>query len=320
MAGQCACQSKLCAAATYNAGRMLRILELEEAVDTLLKRHNIDDAPVSQEMRQRSLALFGADLTPPQAAALILQDVRQQGDLALIQWTQKLDGVLLTPERIQVSDEDIASAYDRVDSEVIAALERAAERIAAFHRRSPAQSWMQTELGGLLGQLIRPLSRIGIYIPGGSAPLASTLLMTAIPARMAGVDEVIVCAPPAHAGDGLPHPLILVAADIADVDVVYAVGGAQAIGAMAYGTDGPVAALGLVILDDTLHVQPIYAPAPVVRAEVLARWPKIRDALAPVFKALDTATLQTLNARIALEGQDAKQVAAAWLKAKGFVR
>lgn len=91
-------------------------------------------------------------------------------------------------------------------------------------------------------------------------------------------------------------------------------------GAMAYGTDGPVAALGLVILDDTQHVQPIYAPAPVVRAEVLARWPKIRDALAPVFKSLDTATLQTLNARIALEGQDAKQVAAAWLKAKGFVR
>lgn len=91
-------------------------------------------------------------------------------------------------------------------------------------------------------------------------------------------------------------------------------------GAMAYGTDGPVAALGLVILDDTQHVQPIYAPAPVVRAEVLARWPKIRDALAPVFQSLDTATLQTLNARIALEGQDAKQVAAAYLKAKGFVR
>ena len=91
-------------------------------------------------------------------------------------------------------------------------------------------------------------------------------------------------------------------------------------GAMAYGTDGPVAALGLVILDDTRGVQPIYAPAPVVRAEVLARWPKIRAALAPVFQSLDTATLQTLNARIALEGQDAKQVAAAYLKAKGFVR
>ena len=91
-------------------------------------------------------------------------------------------------------------------------------------------------------------------------------------------------------------------------------------GAMAYGTDGPVAALGLVILDDPKGVQPIYAPAPVVRAEVLARWPKIREALAPVFKALDGTTLQSLNAKIALEGQDAKQVAAAWLKSKGFVK
>ena len=91
-------------------------------------------------------------------------------------------------------------------------------------------------------------------------------------------------------------------------------------GAMAYGTDGPVAALGLVILDDPKGVQPIYAPAPIVRAEVLAMYPKIKDLLAPVFKALDGTTLQSLNAKIALEGQDAKQVAAAWLKGKGFVK
>ena len=91
-------------------------------------------------------------------------------------------------------------------------------------------------------------------------------------------------------------------------------------GAMAYGTDGPVAALGLVILDDPKGVQPIYAPAPIVRADVLAANPKMRDLLAPVFKALDGTTLQTLNAKIALEGQDAKAVAAAWLKGKGFVK
>jgi osmoprotectant transport system substrate-binding protein len=91
-------------------------------------------------------------------------------------------------------------------------------------------------------------------------------------------------------------------------------------GAMAYGTDGPVAALGLVILDDPKGVQPIYAPTPIVRAEVLAKHPKIKDLLAPVFKALDGPTLQGLNAKIALEGQDAKQVAAAWLKGKGFVK
>ena len=90
--------------------------------------------------------------------------------------------------------------------------------------------------------------------------------------------------------------------------------------AMAYGTDGPVAALGLVILDDPKGVQPIYAPAPTVRADVLAQHPKMATLLAPVFKALDTTTLQGLNAKIALEGQDAKKVAATWLKAKGFVK
>jgi osmoprotectant transport system substrate-binding protein len=90
--------------------------------------------------------------------------------------------------------------------------------------------------------------------------------------------------------------------------------------AMAYGTDGPVAALGLLVLADTKGAQPIYAPAPVVRAEVLARYPKIKDALAPVFKSLDGPTLQSLNSKIALEGQDAKAVAAAYLKSKGFTK
>lgn len=90
--------------------------------------------------------------------------------------------------------------------------------------------------------------------------------------------------------------------------------------AMAYGTDGPVAALGLVVLEDNKAAQPIYAPAPVVRAEVLARQPKIRQLLAPLFQSLDAATLQSLNAKIALDGQDAKKVAATYLKAKGFVR
>ena len=90
--------------------------------------------------------------------------------------------------------------------------------------------------------------------------------------------------------------------------------------AMAYGTDGPVSALGLVILNDSKGAQPIYAPAPVVRADVLAKNPKIKDALAPVFKSLDGPTLQSLNAKIALEGQDAKAVAAAYLKSKGFVK
>lgn len=220
---------------------MLKILELEEALETLLKRPLIDEIAVTEQMRRRTLVAFGEDLHPEEAVRRILSDVRRRGDAAVQAWTHRLDGIALTPEQFEVGDADIAAAYDQVDGEVVAALERAAERIARFHARPVAQSWMTTELGGVLGQLIRPLDRVGVYVPAGAVPLPSSLLMTAIVARQAGVEEVIVCSPPQpstqpHARP-LPHPLILVAADIADVDLVYAVGGAQAIGAMAYGTE-----------------------------------------------------------------------------------
>jgi histidinol dehydrogenase len=214
---------------------MLRIFDTPDALDGILKRKPIDEFPVSEAMRQRTIATFGADIPPAEVVRRILKDVKARGDDALIEWTHKLDGVTLTPETIEVSDGDIAAAYDQVDSEVIAALERAAERISAFHSRQPIQSWMETDMGGVLGQLIRPLDSVGVYIPGGSAPLASSLLMTALPARAAGVNELIVCSP-ADRRTGAVAPITLVAADIADADFVFAVGGVQAIGAMAYGT------------------------------------------------------------------------------------
>lgn len=221
---------------------MLKILELDAAVDTLLKRVPLDEIEVTESMRRRTIAAFGEDLTPEQSVRRILRDVRARGDVALIEWTKRLDGVDLPAAALAVSDEDIAAAYDQVDAETVAALERAAERITAFHARVPAQSWMETQMGGLLGQLIQPLTRVGVYVPGGAAPLASSLLMSALVARQAGVDEIIVCTPPSRshrsaAGLPVPHPVVLVAADIAGVDAVYAVGGAQAIGAMTYGTD-----------------------------------------------------------------------------------
>jgi histidinol dehydrogenase len=214
---------------------MLRIFDTDEALTGILKRKPVDEFPVSESMRQRTIATFGADLAPQEVVRRILRDVRDRGDDALIEWTQKLDGVTLAPDAIEVSDTDIAAAYDQVDSEVVAALERAADRIRTFHARQPIQSWMDTDMGGMLGQLIRPLESVGIYIPGGSAPLASSLLMTALPARAAGVVEVVVCSP-ADRSTGAVAPITLVAADIAEVDVVYAVGGVQAIGSMAYGT------------------------------------------------------------------------------------
>ncbi len=215
---------------------LLRILDLEQAVDTLLRRSPIDEITVTEHMRARTRAVFGAELHPEEAVRLILRDVRQRGDAAVIEWTHKLDGVSLAPEQIAIPESEIAAAFDALDPEVIGAMERAAERIEAFHRQSPIQTWMTTQLGGVLGQIIRPLERVGVYVPAGTAPLPSSLLMTAIVAKAAGVEEVVVCSPP-QPHSRLPHPLVLAAAGIADVDAVYAIGGVQAIGAMAYGTE-----------------------------------------------------------------------------------
>ncbi|MCS7087836.1 MAG: histidinol dehydrogenase [Thermoflexales bacterium] len=215
---------------------MLKIVSAESARETLLRRLPLDETPVSPRVQARLRETFGEPIAPDEAVRRILRDVRLRGDAALLAWTQHLDGVALAPNQLAVEDTEIAAAYDRVDAEVVGALERAAERIRAFHARPVAQSWMMTELGGVVGQVIRPLARVGVYVPAGSAPLPSSLLMTALVARAAGVPEVVVCSPPQR-DTGRPHPLVLVAADIAEVDTVYAVGGAQAIGAMAYGTE-----------------------------------------------------------------------------------
>lgn len=214
---------------------MFKLLDLQTARQTVLTRLPPDEIVVTERMRQRTLALFGEDLHPEEVIRRILRDVRARGDAAVLEWGARLDGAALQPDQIQVSPDELAAAYQHVSPEVVDALQRAAERIRAFHRRAVAQSWMMTELGGVVGQLIRPLDRVGVYVPAGSAPLPSSLLMTALVAQAAGVGEIVVCSPPMR-GSHLPHPLVLVAADIAQVDAVYAVGGVQAIGAMAYGT------------------------------------------------------------------------------------
>jgi histidinol dehydrogenase len=220
---------------------MLKIFDLDTAIQSILARPPLDEVIETDAQRERTRRVFGEALSPEQAVRRILKDVRARGDDALLDWSARLDGVQMQAAQLQVSDEDIAAAYDHVDPEAVAALERAAERIKAFHSRAVAQSWMETAMGGVLGQLIQPFARVGVYVPGGIAPLASSLLMAALVAKQAGVDEIVVCTPPSRAhigvsGAPVPHPLTLVAADIAEIDTVYAVGGAQAIGAMAYGT------------------------------------------------------------------------------------
>ena len=162
----------------------------------------------------------------------IIDDVRRRGDAALFEYTEKFDGARLTS--LAVNKRQISSAYRKVDAELVSALKLAAGRIRSFHAAQKKAIWHELKQPGL-SQAIRPLERAGVYVPGGRAFYPSTVLMTAIPGKVAGVKEIIMTTPPRR--DGTIHPLTLVAADIAEVDRVFAVGGAQAIAALAYGTD-----------------------------------------------------------------------------------
>lgn len=212
---------------------LMRILDVAAAQQSILRRAAWDAWEIPAAMLDRNESLFGERIGPEEAVRRILADIRQRGDTALVEWSERLDRV--TPTTLVVSAQQIAAAYQQVDRDLVTAMKVAAQRIETFHRRQPALAWSHTDDEGQLGQLVRPIPRVGIYIPGGQAPLFSSLLMTAIPARVAGVPVVVVITPPQR-DTGLPHPAVLVAADIAGVDTVYVGGGAQAIGALAFGT------------------------------------------------------------------------------------
>jgi histidinol dehydrogenase len=212
---------------------LMQIYDVAVAQDTILKRQAWDHFSVPDALLDRIESLFGARLSPDEAVRRVLDDVRQRGDAAVNEWSARIDGV--TPPALVVDPARIQAAYAQVDPAVVAALHLSVARVEAFHRRQPAISWIHNDDEGTLGQLVRPIDRVGVYIPGGTAPLPSSLVMTAVPAHVAGVREIVVISPPQRA-TGLPHPAILVAADIVGVAAVYVAGGAQAIGALAFGT------------------------------------------------------------------------------------
>ncbi len=181
--------------------------------------------------RQAPKEVFGNDELE-QAVRQIINGVRSRGDAALFDYTLKFDGIKLTS--LEVAKETITGAYQQVDSGLLNALKMAAERIRSFHVAQKKRT--RGGAAGLgLGQLIRPLERVGIYVPGGTASYPSTVLMTTIPARVAGVKEIILATPPGS--NGTVPPATLVAADIARVDRIFSIGGAQAIAALAFGTE-----------------------------------------------------------------------------------
>jgi histidinol dehydrogenase len=218
---------------------MLKQYDPQTARQTILKRTPPDEFPVSPRVLDGITRLFGERLSPEEAVTRILKDVRANGDSALQKWTLTLDGLDLRPG--PVSSAAIRSALDSISAAEREALELAAARVEAFHRRQPLSSWFSNDLGGTLGQIIRPIRRVGLYVPGGTAPLPSSVLMSAIPARVAGVKEIVVVTPPSLKPPGTAavpvDPIILAACAISKVDEVYLLGGAQAIGALAYGTE-----------------------------------------------------------------------------------
>ncbi len=166
--------------------------------------------------------------------AEILEDVRQNGDQAVRDYTEKFDGK--APEKLEISREEIKAMMAQCAPAFLEALERAAENIRDFHKRQRQQSWLDAkENGVILGQRVRGLARAGIYVPGGTAAYPSSVLMNAIPAKIAGVREIVMVTPPGK--NGKPNPDIMAAAYVAGVDRVFLVGGAQAVAALAYGTE-----------------------------------------------------------------------------------
>jgi histidinol dehydrogenase len=176
------------------------------------------------------------DLEVAEQVKTIIEEVKKQGDLALVNYTEKFDGVKLTYNRIKVDKEDIKKAYRKVSKEQVSAIKFVKRRVETLQKKILRKLNFQYEANGTkIRNCVNPIRRLGCYVPGGEAAYPSSLVMTVTPAKVAGVPEVVVCSPPRSGGE--IEPSILVAADICRVDEIYRVGGAQAVAAMAYGTE-----------------------------------------------------------------------------------
>ena len=200
----------------------MRILELTEStrnniLENLLKRSPNNYGEYEEKVKD------------------IIEQVRSRGDEAVLEFTKRFDGCELTPDTLEVTKEEIAEAYKALTPEFIEVLKKSTANIRAYHEKQLRNSWFDAkEDGTILGQKITPINRVGVYVPGGTAALSSSVLMNIVPARVAGVKNVIMMTPPGI--DGSVNPATLVAADIAGVSRIFKVGGAQAIAALAFGT------------------------------------------------------------------------------------
>ena len=211
---------------------MIKIEGFSEA-NRLLTRENLwESFTATPRMATQIKQVFGEELSPQEVVERIINEVRNKGDKALFDYTWKLDNVAL--DSMEVSKKEITAAYNKVDKELISAFQLAAKRIHDFHFMGERKVGI-VPINKYLRQQIRPLGRVGLYVPGGTAAYPSTVLMMAIPAKVAGVKEIIMVSPPAK--DGMIPAATLVAADIAEVSRIFKIGGAQAIAALAFSTE-----------------------------------------------------------------------------------
>ncbi|GMA97906.1 histidinol dehydrogenase [Pelosinus sp. IPA-1] len=207
----------------------------QEALAELLRKPSFDQVVLGEGAKASIKKVFGSELTASQVVDKIVQDVRLQGDEAVLKYTKEIDGVRLTTESLEVTVGEFEEALKKVDQEVLVAIRKAIANVKSFHQEQLPKTWLTyREHGAMLGQNVTPLERVGIYVPGGTAMYPSSVIMNAVPAVVAGVKEIIMVVPPGK--DGSVNPNVLTAAREAGVTRVFKVGGAQAIAALAFGT------------------------------------------------------------------------------------
>lgn len=207
----------------------------EKTIERLLTKAAFDEVEMSPKVREANKKMFGKDLTAAELVRQIVGDVRQEGDAAVLRYTKLIDRVDFAPKDFLVSEAEYAAAEKEADPAVVVSLRKAAANVRKYHEEQKPNSWMTyREKGSILGQSLIPLDRVGIYVPGGTAAYPSSVIMNAVPASVAGVSEIIMMVPPKN---GKMNPYVLLAAREAGVKRIYKIGGAQAIAAMAFGTE-----------------------------------------------------------------------------------
>ncbi len=217
----------------------MRIVKASEAgegeVERLLQKKPFDEVELSPGIRESNKKLFGRDMTAAELVRMIVTDVREKGDEAVLKYEKLFDGAEYRAEELLVSEAEYEAAECEVDPKVMASLRKAAENVRRYHQEQKPNSWITyRDHGSILGQSVIPLDRVGIYVPGGTAAYPSSVIMNAVPAAVAGVGEIIMMVPPKN---GKINPYVLLAAREAGVSRIYKAGGAQAIAAMAFGTE-----------------------------------------------------------------------------------